>query len=93
MRGLSCRRSVRRRSRLELCALELVVLVVTVVERDLVVADVDHLVGNGTNQVLVVADEHNRSREVNEGVLKHVDGVDVQVVGGLVQAEQGVGRH
>ena len=73
LRGLCCGRRVRRSRGLELGALELVVLVVAVVERHLVVAHVDHLVGHGTHQVLVVADEHDGPREVNEGLLEDVD--------------------
>ena len=40
-----------------------------------------------------MADEHDRARKVDEGLLQHRHRVDVQVVGGLVQAQQRVGGH
>ena len=40
-----------------------------------------------------MGDEHDGTRELLERVLEHVDRVDVEVVGGLVEAEQRFGRH
>ena len=77
----------------EVLALVEVVVVVAVVDRDLAVADVDHAVGHGAHQVLIVADQHDGAGEVLQGVLEHVHRVDVQVVGGLVQAQERLGRH
>ena len=57
------------------------------------VADVDDLVGHGAHEVLVVGDEHDRALEVDERALQHVDRVDVEVVGGLVEEQQRVRRH
>ncbi len=56
------------------------------------VAHVHDLVRHGAHQVLVVADEHDGARELNERLLKDVDRVDVEVVRGLVEHEQRVGR-
>ena len=56
------------------------------------VADVHDFVCNGADEVLVVRDEHDGARKLHEGALEDVDGVDVQVVGGLVQEQQRVGR-
>ena len=77
----------------EVLALVEVVVVVAVVDRDLAVADIDHAVGNGAHQVLVVADQHDGAGEVLQGVLEHIHRVDVQVVGGLVQAQERFGGH
>ena len=77
----------------EVLALVEVVVVVAVVDRDLAVADVDDAVGHGAHQVLVVADQHDGAGEVLQGVLEHVHRVDVQVVGGLVQAQECLGGH
>ena len=77
----------------EVLALEEVVVVVAVVDRDLAVTDVDHAVGHGAYQVLVVADQHDGTGEVLQGVFEHVHRVDVQVVGGLVQAQERLGCH
>ena len=43
--------------------------------------------------MLVVADQHDGTREVLQGILEHVHRVDVQVVGGLVQAQERLGGH
>ena len=40
-----------------------------------------------------MADQHDGAGEVLQGVLEHVHRVDVQVVGGLVQAQERLGRH
>ena len=40
-----------------------------------------------------MADQHNGTGEVLQGVLEHVHRVDVQVVGGLVQAQERLGGH
>ena len=77
----------------EVLALVEVVVVVAVVDRDLAIADVDDAVGHGADQVLVVADQHDGAGEVLQGVLEHVHRVDVQVVGGLVQAQECLGGH
>ena len=76
-----------------MCALVLIVLVVAVVDCDLVVAHVDDLVGYGTHEVLVVANEHDRARKVLERTFEHVNRVDIKMVGRLVQEQQWVGRH
>ena len=57
------------------------------------VADVDDAVGHGAHQVLVVADQHDSAGEVLQGVLEHVHRVDVQVVGGFVQAQECLGGY
>ena len=77
----------------EVFALVEVVIVVAVVDRDLAIADVDHAVGHSAYQVLVVADQHDGAGEVLQGVLEHVHRVDVQVVSGLVQAQERLGGH
>ena len=77
----------------EVLALVEVVVVVAVVDRDLAVADVDDAVGHGAHQVLVMADQHDGAGEVLQGVLEHVHRVDIQVVGGLVQAQERLGGH
>ena len=40
-----------------------------------------------------MADQYDGAGEVLQGVLEHVHRVDVQVVGGLVQAQERLGRH
>ena len=40
-----------------------------------------------------MADQHDGAGEVLQGVLEHVHRVDVQVVGGLVQAQERLGGH
>ena len=40
-----------------------------------------------------MADQHDGAGEVLQGVLEHVHRVDVQVVGGLVQAQERLGSH
>ena len=40
-----------------------------------------------------MADQHNGAGEVLQGVLEHVHRVDVQVVSGLVQAQERLGGH
>ena len=40
-----------------------------------------------------MADQHDGAGEVLQGVLEHVYRVDVQVVGGLVQAQERLGGH
>ena len=77
----------------EVLALVEVVVVVAVIDRDLAIADVDHAVGHGAHQVLVVANQHDGAGEVLQGVLEHVHRVDVQVVSGLVQAQKCLGGH
>ena len=77
----------------EVLALVEVVVVVAVIDRDLAIADVDHAVGHGSHQVLVVANQHDGAGEVLQGVLEHVHRVDVQVVSGLVQAQKCLGGH
>ena len=72
------------RGRLELGSLVEVVVVVAVIDGHATVSDVDDLVRHGADEVLVVADEHDRALEVHESALEHVDGVDVEVVRGLV---------
>ena len=57
------------------------------------VAHVNDLVGHGPHEVLVVADEHEGAREADERILEHADRVDVEVVRGLVQAQQRVRCH
>ena len=77
----------------EVLALVEVVVVVAVVDRDLAIADVNDAVGHSAYQVLVVADQHDGAGEVLQGVLEHVHRADVQVVGGLVQAQECLGGH
>ena len=43
--------------------------------------------------MLVVADQHDGAGEVLQGVLEHVHRVDVQVVSGLVQAQERLGGN
>ena len=40
-----------------------------------------------------MGDEDDRAREALEGVLEHVDGIDIEMVGGLVEAEQCLGGN
>ena len=40
-----------------------------------------------------MADQHDGTGEVLQGVLEHIHRVDVQVVGGLVQAQECLGGH
>ena len=40
-----------------------------------------------------MADQHDGTGEVLQGVLEHIHRVDVQVVGGLVQAQERLGGH
>ena len=40
-----------------------------------------------------MADKHDGTGEVLQGVLEHVHRVDVKVVGGLVQAQERLGGH
>ena len=47
---------------------------------------------DGADEVLVVADEHDGAGELDERLLEHVDRVDVEVVRGLVEQDQRVGR-
>ena len=77
----------------EVLALVEVVVIVAVIDRDLTIADVDDTVGHGTHQVLIVADQHDGAGEVLQSVLEHVHRVDVQVVGGLVQAQERLRGH
>ena len=46
---------------------------------------VDDAVGDPVEEVAVVGDEHHRAVEALDGRLEHLDGVDVEVVGRLVQ--------
>ena len=77
----------------EVLALVEVVVVVAAVDRNLAVTDVDDAVGHGAHQMLVVADQHDGAGEVLQGALEHIHRVNVQVVGGLVQAQERLGRH
>ena len=74
-------------------------VVVAHVHLDLVVVDVHDVGADGVEEVPVVADHDDGALEVQQKVLQPVDGVDVQVVGGLVQqqdvrvAEQRLGQQ
>ena len=57
------------------------------------VAHVNDLVCHGAHEVLVVGDKHDRALEVHERALQNVYGVDVKMVGRLVEKQQRVGRH
>jgi hypothetical protein len=68
-----------------------VVLEVTGVEGRLAGVDLDDRVGDGSDQVAVMGDQHDRAGERVKRVLEHVARLDVEMVRRLVQAEQ-VGR-
>src|SRR5680860_1237129 len=68
-----------------------VVLEIAEVGRGRAPGDLDDGVGNGTDEMAVVGDQHDRARILHHGVLQDVTAGDVQVVGRLVDAQQ-VGR-
>src|SRR5688500_6640305 len=65
-----------------------VILEVARVDGGLSVVDLDDGVGNAAAEVSVVGDEDDGAGEGVEGVLEHVARLDIEVVGGLVQAQQ-----
>ena len=77
----------------KLTGLEQVVVVVAVVDGDLTGLHLDDTVRDAADEVAVVRDEQDGALEAVERLLKHVGAGDVQVVGGLVEAQQRLGRH
>ncbi len=63
-------------------------LVAALAELRLVVVDAQQAVGHPPQQVAVVGDDDGRPLEAEDGVLHGLHGVDVHVVGGLVQQQQ-----
>ena len=74
-------------------------IVVAHIHFNLVVIDIDDVGTDGVEEVAVVADHDDGAGEIQKKILQPVDGVNIQVVGGLVHhqnigiAEQGLGQQ
>ncbi|VVO45435.1 hypothetical protein PS723_06624 [Pseudomonas fluorescens] len=62
--------------------------VTTTIERDLALIDVGHMVDHGVEEVPVVGDQQQRARVILEPVFEPQNGVEVQVVGRLIEQQQ-----
>ena len=65
-----------------------VVFVIALVDPHLAVVDLKDPVDQAAQEVAVMADQHDRAGELLQGVQQHLAGLDVEVVGRLVEDQQ-----
>ena len=94
MRDVALLARERRALRGELCgALALELRIVARVELELLRVEVHDRLHHGVEEVAVVGDQQQRARIAREPVLEPQHGVEVEVVGGLVEQQQLGARH